>query len=66
MKQFLRHRSQRPDYDGWALQVVGADKPMGWTVCTTRREIRELKKTEGLWMRRDIEIVKVKIEVTKA
>lgn len=66
MKQFLKHKSQRPDYDGWALQIAGSGEPMGWTVCTTRREVRELKKSERLWMRTDIEIVKVKIEVTLA
>lgn len=66
MKQFLQHRSRKFGYDGWALQVIGAEKPLGWTVCTTREEIRELKKTEGVWMRTDVEIVKVKISVERA
>jgi hypothetical protein len=66
VKQFLKHRSRKQGYDGWALMVKGAKSPMGWTVSTTRKEIREVKKTEGAWIRPDIEIVKVKIEVTLA
>ena len=63
MKRFLQHRSRKPGYSGWALKVKGAEKPLGWTTCTTRKEIRELREEERNWMRDDIEIVKVKITV---
>jgi hypothetical protein len=63
MKQFLKHRSRKHGYDGWAFRVKGAKEPMAWSVCTTREELRDLKKTEGAWLRPDIKIVKVKIRV---
>lgn len=63
MKKFLQHRSKRYGIDGWALMIKGAEKPLGWTTCTTRKEIRELREEERNWMRDDIEIVKVKITV---
>jgi len=66
MKQFLKHKSRRPGYHGWAVMVKGSDHPWPWTVCTTRKELRELIEAEKNWMRTDIEIVKVKIEVTLA
>lgn len=66
MKKFLQHRSKRYGIDGWALKVKGAQKPLHWTVCTTRKEIRELREEERNWMRDDIEIVKVKITVEVA
>ena len=42
MKKFLKHRSKRHGYDGWALRIKGDPKPMAVTVCTTRKEAREL------------------------
>lgn len=66
MKKFLQHRSRRQGYEGWALMIIGAEKPLHWTVCTTRAEVRQLREEEGPWMRPDIEIVKVKITVQKA
>lgn len=63
MKQVLQGRSKRFGYDGWCLMVTGAAKPMEWTMCTTRAEVRQLKKEQELWMRKDIEIVKVKVIV---
>lgn len=44
MKRYLRHRSRRWGYDGWALRIVGAPLPLEWTVCTNRAETRELKR----------------------
>lgn len=46
--------------------VKGAEKPLYWTTCTTRKEVRELREEERQWMRDDIEIVKVKITVEVA
>ena len=43
MKGFLRHRSRRWGYDGWALRMRGASRPLFWSVCTTRREARDLR-----------------------
>jgi len=63
MKQFLKHRSRKHSYDGWALRVKGEKQPIDWTVCTTRAELRDFKKTDGAWLRPDIETVKVKISV---
>jgi hypothetical protein len=63
MKKFLKHRSKRFGYDGWALQMKGSLMPMAWTVCTTRKEVRELLEEERNWIRPDIEIVKVRIVV---
>jgi hypothetical protein len=67
MKAFLKNAlSRRFGYDGWALSVKGADKPLHWTASTTRQECRELRKEAEPWIRPDIEIVKVKITVEKA
>jgi hypothetical protein len=67
MKSFLKFRSKRFYYDGWALQVDGASKVLDWTVCTTREEARELLKER--FQTRDflqkIKIVKVKITVER-
>lgn len=62
MKSFLRHRLRGRGYDGWALKVRGAGRPIEWTVCTTRAEARQLRDELG-WLRTDLEIVKVKITV---
>lgn len=60
---FLQHRSRRWGYDGWALMMPGALRPLDWTVCTTREEVRELRKLRGDLFERGAEIVKVKISV---
>jgi hypothetical protein len=62
MMSFLQHRSRRLGYCGWALRIKGADRPLEWTTCTTREEVRQLRDQEG-WMRPDLEIVKVRISV---
>lgn len=63
MKSFLRHRSKRWNYDGWALRMPGATRPMPWSVCTTRQECRDLRREKADLFERGAEIVKVKISV---
>jgi hypothetical protein len=63
MKSYLRHRSKRYGYDGWALKMPGATKVMEWTVCTTRAECRELRAERGDLLDRGADIVKVRISV---
>ena len=66
MKQFLKYRSNRFGYDGWALKVAGAKRPWRWTVCTTRQEVRELKhvlEAHDPDLFRRLEVVKIKIRV---
>ena len=44
MKSFLKHRSHRYGYDGWALKHrVPGTRPLAWTTCTSRHEARELR-----------------------
>lgn len=62
MKSFLKHRSRRRGYDGWALRVKGESTPLPWTVCTTRQEVRDLQNSlEKDFFSQPMEIVKVKI-----
>jgi hypothetical protein len=63
MERFLNHRSKRFGFDGWALKVLGANKPLDWTTCTTREEARSLRKQQAPDLFRRTEIVKVKISV---
>lgn len=63
MKGFLAGRSRRFGYDGWALLMPGATKPLEWTVSTTRREVRELRAERADLFERGAEIVKVRVEV---
>lgn len=66
MKRILDHTSNRWGYDGWALKVIGSDEPMAWSMCTTRKECRELKRDiEGEMpdLFRRLEVVKVKVKV---
>lgn len=65
-KAFLGQRSRRFGYDGWALRIREAKKPMDWTTCTTRREARELRKERNDLFDRRAEIVKVRITVEVA
>lgn len=66
MKRFLDHRSNRFGYDGWALRIKGSQKPLDWSVCTTREEARELRREvfPELDFFDRTEVVKVKIDVT--
>lgn len=66
MKRFLQHRSKRYGYDGWAVRVKGADKPLEWTVSTTREEARDARRQLDLVDRLRTEIIKVKITVEVA
>jgi hypothetical protein len=63
VKEFLRHRSRRWGYDGWALLMPGATKVLDWTACTTRAECRELRAERGDLLDRGAYIVKVRISV---
>lgn len=65
MRGFLRHRSKRWDYDGWALVVPDSPTPLLWTVSTTRAEVRQLRKERGDLFERGAEIVKVRIDVRR-
>lgn len=60
---FLQNRSRRFGYCGWALLVPGASRPMEWTVCTTRKEVRQLRALRGDLFVRGARIVKVKLTV---
>lgn len=63
MKRFLQeNRSRRRGYDGWAVRVIGAERPLDYTVSTTRAEARELRAgmVDALG---GLEVVKVKISV---
>ncbi len=62
MISFLRYRSKRFGFDGWALRF-GESPPMPWTVSTTRAEVRELRKSRTDLFLEETEIVKVKILV---
>lgn len=66
MQNFLQHRSNRRGYDAWCLRVVGNNKPLPHTACTTRKEAREIHR-EMLGTSPDLfrkmEIVKVKISL---
>lgn len=65
MMSFLQGNiSPRRGYDGWALMVVGAVKPLHWTTCTTREEARALQKMLPDMFSKTV-VVKVKIAVTE-
>lgn len=63
MKSFLRNRSGRFGYDGWALACPDTGYVFDWTVCTTRQECRDLRREKADLFERGAEIVKVKISV---
>jgi hypothetical protein len=64
MKGYLQHRSRRFDFDGWAARVRGADRPLEWTTCTTRAELRELiAARRDLLPSADFELVKVRVRL---
>lgn len=62
MRELLKHRSRRWDYDGWALRLRGVQTPLAWSVCTTRQECRELL-AERSDLADDFEVVKVRIKL---
>lgn len=63
MKSFLSHRSKRFGYDGWAMLMPDATHALTWTVCTTRAEVRRLRKSRADLFLDRAEIVKVKIRI---
>lgn len=63
MKKFLQWRSRRWGYDGWAVVMDGATRPLAWTTCTTREEVRELIDEHQDMFLRGCDIKKVKITV---
>ncbi len=63
MKSFLRSRSRRFGYDGWALMIDGATRVMEWTVSTTRQEVRDLLEEKPDLFMYGCKIKKVKITV---
>tara|TARA_R110002049_G_scaffold281333_1_gene460830 strand:- start:3639 stop:3842 length:204 start_codon:yes stop_codon:yes gene_type:complete len=65
VKGYLSHRSKRFGYDGWALLIPGALRPLEWTVSTTRAEVRALRKERGDLFERGAEIVKVRVDVRR-
>jgi hypothetical protein len=65
MKRLLSNFSRRWGYDGWALRIRGSLCVMEWSTCTTRREVRELRKEiEADLFPAQLDIVKVKIGVS--
>lgn len=63
MKNILHGRSKRHGIDGWALKHKDGISAWRHTVCTTRREARELKAQQLPDMRDQIEVVKVRIHL---
>lgn len=63
MKNILQGRSRRWGIDGWALKHKDGISVWRHTVCTTRREARELKAQQLPDMRDQIEVVKVSIHL---
>ena len=66
MKRFLRHRSKRFGYDGWAVRVRGADSPLESTVSTTRQEARDIRSEMEPDLFERTEVIKVRISVEAA
>jgi len=63
MISFLKFRSKRYGYDGWAMMMSGATNPLEWTASTTRAEVRKLRKSRSDLFLDGADIVKVKILV---
>lgn len=63
MKAFLQHRSRRWGYDGWAIMMPGSEKPLAWSVCTTRAEARALRLERGNLFEQGAEVVKVRVHL---
>lgn len=62
----INGRSRRWGYDGWALRVIGAMRPIEVTTVTTREEARELRRqwqAEHPDLFQRLEVVKVRITV---
>ncbi len=60
------HPATRWGYDGWALLIDGAEKPLPWSLCRTREECRELlreRTKEGLFGRLAVSARPVKVKI---
>lgn len=67
MQSFLDHRSKRWGMDGWALFTPDSDKPLVWSVSTTREEVRELvRKKPHLFGHCRIGKVRIKVEAVES
>lgn len=64
MKRFLKYRSNRWGYDGWAVAGIGG-APWLSTVSTTREEARAIRKEllPDLFERTEVVKVKIRLEV---
>lgn len=67
MKRILENCSKRFGYQGWVLIVEGSQRPLDWSLCTTRAELRELQKTltPDLFSRTSIVKAKINLEVVR-
>ncbi len=64
MKRILDNCSKRFGMSGWCLVVKGLpQRPCDWSLCTTRKECRELLASMTEDMHDKYEIVKVKVEL---
>lgn len=63
VKGYLQHRSRRFGFDGWAAQVRGASRPLEWTTCTTRAELRELLAERRDLFALGVDMAKVRVEL---
>jgi hypothetical protein len=62
MQGFMRHRSRRWGYDGWAVRVRGGEQPLAHTVSTTREEARA-ELAQQMKFGNSLEVVKVRIAI---
>ena len=69
MKIQLQGLSNRSDHDGWAVFYKGAKQPIEGTICTTRKEARQLRVKQHAQMDMFavlvVDKVKVKMEVSR-
>lgn len=66
MKRLLQNLSRYHDFDGWAVQVKGAEEPLRWTFSTTRQEAREVRATMAPDLFQRTEVVKAKIHIVRS
>ena len=56
-------RSKRQGYDGWALLMPETQRPLGWSLCTTREECRDLIRARPSLDRIEPRVVKVRLQL---
>jgi len=65
MKSILLHaRSHRGNW--WALQKVGSERPLSWSLCSTRREARQVLAELDPDLFTDLRVIKVSIAITES